>query len=106
MSCRTGRMPMVNDPLIGAHGISGVKTAFNQSVFFQTIFTWWLYKKYHHKHHYQTYKGPENPFARIRHRRMPAGAICFGWGNNGINRDCSLREWECWSGYTGKEYTY
>jgi hypothetical protein len=105
-SCRTGRIPLPSDPLIAAHEFA--QWRFNLQVlgFFTAILGGiWLWRA-NHPHTFLTYKGPENPYARIRHRRYPAGGYAFGWGNNGLNRDCSAKEYECWSGYMGKEYTY
>lgn len=105
-SCRTGRIPLNGDPLIHDALIPGalwnLKIAHLGKL---TIFLAVMYKvKFSHK--FLQYKGPDNPFARIRHRRFPGGALAFGWGNNGLNRDCNVLEHECWAGYQGKEYTY
>ena len=105
-SCRSGRLPMIDDPLFTAHQVPSLRKEMRLSILSSVAFAWLLYSKYHHSHHYQQYKGPENPYARIRHKRFPRGAMFYGWGNNGINRDCGLREWECWTGYHGKEYTF
>ena len=105
-SCRTGRIPLPSDPLIAAHELGAInvnaKVGSFLTAFCVTLMMW----RANHPHTFITYKGPDNPYARIRHRRFPAGALAFGWGNNGLNRDCNLKEYECWAGYTGKEYTY
>ena len=105
-SCRTGRIPLPTDPLIAAHEIADIRSNLRIYYFFATIWLGLVTWRAFHPHQFVTYKGPENPYARIRHRRFPAGALAFGWGNNGLNRDCNLKEYECWAGYTGKEYTY
>ena len=106
MSCRTGRIPLPSDPLIAAHELGACRTQLKVwAVGLAVCFGFWYWRA-NHPHQFITYKGPENPYARIRHRRFPAGGILFGWGNNGLNRDCNLREYECWAGYLGKEYTY
>ncbi|CAJ1006026.1 hypothetical protein Q4I28_001342 [Leishmania naiffi] len=105
-SCRTGRLPMPDDPLFNPTHIHGLRHSSRLAGLGMIAVIWIMYEKLRHSHHYITYKGPENPFARIRHRRFPGGAFMFGWGNNGLNRDCGIKEFECWAGYTGKEYTY
>ncbi|SCU67813.1 uncharacterized protein TEOVI_000908400 [Trypanosoma equiperdum] len=105
-SCRTGRLPMPDDPLFNPIHMANFRSTARIAGVGLLGVIWIMYQKLHHSHHYITYKGPENPFARIRHRRFPGGTFAFGWGNNGLNRDCGLKEWECWAGYTGKEYTY
>ena len=106
MSCRTGRLPMPNDPLITPFHIGQLK--FNMRVTAVGFFccVWIMQQKLQHSHHFVQFKGPEDPFTRIRHKRYPGGNMLFGWGNNGLNRDCGAKEWECWAGYQGKEYTY
>jgi len=106
MSCRTGRIPLPGDPLSTAAGIADVKSGFRVANWglLATAGIFWYKVMYPHRSF--QYKGPENPYTRFRHRRFPAGAVFFGWGNNGLNRDCNLKEYECWSGYVGKEYTY
>lgn len=106
MSCRTGRLPMPDDPILSRLQISILRSNVKQSLFGAFAVAWIMYQKLYHPHLYVTYKGPENPFARIRHKRYPGGGFFYGWGNNGLNRDCTLKEYECWAGYTGKEYTY
>lgn len=105
-SCRTGRIPLPSDPLIAPHELATVRPNLMVWGFFFGIFLGIHVWRAHHPHTVLTYKGPENPYARIRHRRFPAGGLAFGWGNNGLNRDCNLKEYECWAGYMGKEYTY
>jgi hypothetical protein len=105
-SCRLGRIPLPSDPLISSHEIATVRTQVRVWAVGFTVFLGLMYWRVHHPHRFITYKGPENPYARIRHRRFPAGGALFGWGNNGLNRDCNLKEYECWAGYLGKEYTY
>eukprot|EP00388_Colpodella_angusta_P001836 GDKJ01005559.1.p1 GENE.GDKJ01005559.1~~GDKJ01005559.1.p1 ORF type:complete len:107 (-),score=3.08 GDKJ01005559.1:191-511(-) len=106
MSCRTGRLPMPDDPLIARFNISDIRLWSKFTFIGVFSICWIFYQKLQHPHQYVTYKGPENPFARIRHKRYPGGGMFYGWGNNGLNRDCGLKEYECWAGYTGKEYTY
>lgn len=105
-SCRTGRLPMPDDPLFNPHLMPMLRHTGRVAAFGMLAVVWIMYEKLRHSHRYVTYKGPENPFARIRHRRYPGGGFFFGWGNNGLNRDCGIKEFECWAGYTGKEYTY
>ena len=106
MSCRTGRLPMLTDPLAAHFLFSEGTWALNIAHLGKlTLFSVSIYKL-KNSHRYVQYKGPDNPFARIRHKRFPAGSLWFGWGNNGLNRDCNFLEWACWSGYYGKEYTY
>lgn len=105
-SCRTGRIPLPSDPLCSAHEMSVIRpqtTIMFIGLAFASSMWWW---RMNHPHTFVTYKGPDNPFTRIRHRRFPAGGVFYGWGNNGLNRDCNLKEYECWAGYVGKEYTY
>lgn len=105
-SCRSGRIPLPSDPLVHAwliHDVQfGIKLAviglFGQLGYF-------LYK-ISLPHRSITYKGPENPFGRCRHKRFPSGGPFFGWGNNGLNRDCNFKEYECWAGYSGKQWTF
>eukprot|EP00758_Cryptobia_borreli_P015867 Tbor_TRINITY_DN6061_c5_g2::TRINITY_DN6061_c5_g2_i1::g.11502::m.11502 len=106
MSCRTGRLPLADDPLTTKLKWADVRYSGRLvGVGFLAV-CWMMYQKLQHSHHTVTYKGPDNPFARIRHKRYPGGGFFFGWGNNGLNRDCGMKEWECWAGYAGKEYTY
>jgi hypothetical protein len=105
-SCRTGRLPMPGDPLIATMAFGQISHAFAVAGLGLGFIALELAWKFQHPHGFIQYKGPENPFARIRHRRFPAGGYFYGWGNNGLNRDCNLKEYECWAGYMGKEYTY
>lgn len=97
---------MPNDPLFNPTKVHGLRATARHAGFGFLAVVWIFYEKMRHSHHYITYKGPDNPFARIRHRRFPGGGFAFGWGNNGLNRDCGIKEFECWAGYMGKEYTY
>ena len=105
-SCRTGRLPGFADPMISHITLTDLR--YNGRVAYVGLLgtVWIMYQKLQHSHTHVTYKGPENPFARIRHRRYPGGGMFFGWGNNGLNRDCGMLEWECWAGYAGREYSY
>lgn len=106
MSCRLGRLPLPDDPLTSKFVTAELRYNARVATAGALFIVWMFYQKLQRSHHYVTYKGPENPFARIRHRRFPGGGAVFGWGNNGLNRDCGAKEWECWAGYQGKEYTY
>ena len=105
-SCRTGRIPLSTDPIIQGHQMGALK--WNMWVAYSgcAVIAWVLWLRLQPPHKFVTYKGPDNPNCRIRHRRFPGGGMFFGWGNNGLNRDCNLKEYECWAGYMGKEYTY
>ena len=106
MSCRTGRIPLVSDPLCSAVSLADVRFNLKTAHAGMLLCSWALWYKLNHSHQIMQYKGPDNPFARIRHKRYPGGGLLFGWGNNGLNRDCTFFEHECWAGYQGKEYTY
>ena len=103
-SCRTGRLPLPGDPINSAAQIAEFKHgALLAHIGLLAIGAMFIYKL---THPYRTfsYKGPENPHSRFIRRRFPSGGFFFGWGNNGLNRDCSLLEYACWSGYSGREY--
>lgn len=105
-SCRTGRLPLTDDPLCDMRNLNAWRHSARVAAFGFLLTAYVCYVKLSTPHTYAPYKGPDNPFARIRHRRYPGGVMLFGWGNNGLNRDCGIREMECWAGYQGKEYTY
>ena len=106
MSVRTGRIPLPTDPLTWPWNVHEMQSNLRIAGTGLAAVVYWFWYKLNHPHRYIQYKGPDDPFARIRHKRYPAGGFFWGWGNNGLNRDCGLKEWECWTGYTGKEYTY
>jgi hypothetical protein len=97
---------MASDPLGAAYQFADIKHSLGQAHLACVALVWCVWYKMTHSHTTIQYKGPDNPFARTRHKRFPGGAAAFGWGNNGLNRDCNLLEYNCWAGYTGKEYTY
>jgi hypothetical protein len=105
-SCRTGRLPLPSDPIMAGYLFGDLKH--HMQIGFTGIGAVFLtiYCKLQTSEKFNTYKGPDNPYARIRHRRFPGGGFFYGWGNNGLNRDCNLKEFECWAGYMGKAYTY
>ena len=104
-SCRTGRLPLLGDPYMDPHDMAGAYQGFWWMVSaFAIVGTAWTVKL-NTPEKYVKYRGPDNPYVRLRKKRFPAGLFYFGWGNNGLNRDCNLLEWECWAGYTGKQYT-
>ena len=105
-SVRLGRIPLVDDPIHHVTWFADLNYTAKYNAFFVGVLGYMCYYKYTTSHSYTQFKGPENPFMRIRHKRYPSGAFAFGWGNNGLNRDCGLKEFECWAGYVGKEYTY
>jgi hypothetical protein len=104
-SCRTGRLPLIGDPFMDAHDLGGAYPAFYWMIagFGSVALTWTI--KLQTPEKYVKYRGPDNPYVRQRKKRFPGGLFFFGWGNNGLNRDCNLLEHECWAGYTGKQYT-
>ena len=105
-SCRIGRIPLPSDPILAAHNISGLKKSCIPLGMWFGLMTFAVYLRTVYPHEVFQYKGPENPCDRPRRKKFPAGGCFFGWGNNGLNRDCSIYEYECWSGYVGKTYLY
>lgn len=106
MSIRTGRFPLISDPiqhkLVMAHNQKETKILFYLLGGGAAVFSWFLTMP----DIAMVVRGPDNALCRVRHKRYPTGYAWFGWGNNGLNRDCNLQEAECWAGYMGKEYTY
>ena len=105
-SCRTGRLPLVNDPIFTSNTMHHIHAVHREKAVMLSVLATVIWYRFQVPHRIQTYKGPENPHMRIRHRRFPSGGLFWGWGANGLNRDCNLWEMECWAGYTGKEYAY
>ena len=105
-SCRTGRLALINDPFWSKDRTSDMNHALRNLYILTGCALWFVYHFNNHPHKYIELKGPKHPGGRVRHRRFPIGGLYYGWGNNGLNRDCNLLEMECWAGYTGKEYTY
>ena len=105
-SCRLGRIPLVDDPINHITYFADLGYTAKVAGLGVAATTYMFYYKLQKGHRYIQWKGPDNPFMRIRHKRYPSGAMAFGWGNNGLNRDCGVKEFECWAGYIGKEYTY
>jgi hypothetical protein len=97
---------MPTDPIIGGHIMGALKWNMWVGYIGVSVIVWTCWLRLQSSHRFVTYKGPDAANNRVRHRRFPAGYAFYGWGNNGLNRDCNLKEYECWAGYMGKEYTY
>ena len=105
-SCRIGRIPMPSDPVLCPLVINAFKRDFIRALLFSTTLWVSLYLKTVYPHEVFQRKGPEHPGERPRRKKFPGGGPFFGWGNNGLNRDCSIYEYECWAGYVGRKFAY
>ncbi|KNH09236.1 short-chain dehydrogenase/reductase family 42E member 1-like protein [Perkinsela sp. CCAP 1560/4] len=105
-SCRVGRIPLPSDPIQNQYCINALNKELVKTGIWASLIGLTVYLRWTTPVRICQDRGPEDPTQRPRKKKFSSGGPFFGWGNNGLNRDCSLLEYECWAGYVGRSFKY